>query len=428
MMRVFAMARKSDFFPNKLSKKGFRVAWFVAILSFLLPGLAPAVPSADGLYATFQTTEGTFTIELAFEKAPMTVANFVGLAEGSRAWVDFEKGQASTEPFFDGLKIPRADPGFVIQMGSPDNTVGGGPGYRFGDEFHPDLTHAGPGIVSMANSGANTNGSQFFITLAAATSLDRKHAVFGSVVEGLDIVQAIGLLAGGTVTIQSVTITRTGAAATAFDVSAWGLPVVKKSSVELDATAAPAAFFLNYLPEPFTQYYGFNSTDLNQWGETFRDSFVEDLSVEPVDVTAQVAGQDQHFFKLIAADYVSVPASLNGSTLELSLISSNPDQILTMNFTGEPRSQSDYDNPLGIFTIVTDGEADLSGGIGAYYWSKEYHRARLGILLEGFVDPFYFLTSFRPDGTGVFTGYRQLEDSSGPFPYYGGLTLTNTPP
>jgi peptidyl-prolyl cis-trans isomerase A (cyclophilin A) len=127
--------------------------------------------------ATFDTTAGTFKIELYEDKAPITTKNFVDLAN---------KG------FYNGTVFHRVIDGFMIQGGDPQGTGRGGPGYTIKDEFHKDLKHTGPGILSMANAGPNTGGSQFFITLAATPWLDNKHAVFGEVKEGLDVVQKIG--------------------------------------------------------------------------------------------------------------------------------------------------------------------------------------------------------------------------------------------
>jgi peptidyl-prolyl cis-trans isomerase A (cyclophilin A) len=136
---------------------------------------------AQEIYARFETTEGDFRIRLFAEKTPRTVDNFVSLAEGSK----------TGSPFYDGLIFHRVIPDFMIQGGCPEGTGRGGPGYRFADEFHPDLKHSKPGILSMANSGPNTNGSQFFITVSATPWLDNKHSVFGEVVEGYDIVERI---------------------------------------------------------------------------------------------------------------------------------------------------------------------------------------------------------------------------------------------
>ncbi len=142
-------------------------------------------------HATFTTTEGTFTIRLFDAEAPKTVANFVGLAEGTKEWVDPRTGQKVKRPFYDGLVFHRVIAGFMIQGGDPLGDGTGGPGYTFDDEFSPKLKHDRPGLLSMANRGANTNGSQFFITHVATPWLDGKHSVFGKVTKGMDIVNSI---------------------------------------------------------------------------------------------------------------------------------------------------------------------------------------------------------------------------------------------
>ena len=131
----------------------------------------------QGTYAKFETSMGNFTIELFEQQAPKTVENFVKLAE---------------KKFYDGVVFHRVIDGFMIQGGDPTGTGRGGPGYQFADEFHPQLKHNSEGILSMANAGPNTNGSQFFITLTATPHLDGKHAVFGKVVDGIDVVKKIG--------------------------------------------------------------------------------------------------------------------------------------------------------------------------------------------------------------------------------------------
>ena len=144
------------------------------------------------LHAHITTTEGAFTIRLFDQEAPNTVANFVGLAEGTKEFTDPKTGKKTTRPFYNGLVFHRVIEGFMIQGGDPLGTGTGGPGYKFGDEFHPTLRHSKAGILSMANAGPGTNGSQFFITLAATPWLDNRHSVFGEVVEGMDVISKIG--------------------------------------------------------------------------------------------------------------------------------------------------------------------------------------------------------------------------------------------
>jgi len=145
-----------------------------------------------GIYAHFDTTEGSFTVRLFDKEAPKTVDNFVGLAAGTKEWKDPATGQPRKSPFYDGIVFHRVINGFMIQGGDPLGQGTGGPGYKFGDEFHPTRRHERAGILSMANAGPNTNGSQFFITLGPTPHLDNRHSVFGEVVKGLDVVQRIG--------------------------------------------------------------------------------------------------------------------------------------------------------------------------------------------------------------------------------------------
>lgn len=144
---------------------------------------------------TIETNWGTIWITLFASKAPRTVANFVGLAEGTLDFKDPSSGDDVTRPYYDGLTFHRVIPGFMIQGGCPLGTGTGGPGYNFDDEFHPMLRHSKAGILSMANAGPGTNGSQFFITLGPTPHLDNRHAVFGEVTGGMEVVQAIAALA-----------------------------------------------------------------------------------------------------------------------------------------------------------------------------------------------------------------------------------------
>jgi FKBP-type peptidyl-prolyl cis-trans isomerase len=163
----------------------------------------------DGLYVKFNTTKGEILIALEYKKTPGTVGNFVALAEGNLE--NSIKPQGT--PYYDGLKFHRVIPDFMIQGGCPQGTGTGNPGYKFDDEFHPDLKHDGPGVLSMANSGPGTNGSQFFITHIETPWLDGKHTVFGKVSEGLEIVNTIN----SEDKIETLEIVRVGKDAKAFN-------------------------------------------------------------------------------------------------------------------------------------------------------------------------------------------------------------------
>jgi peptidyl-prolyl cis-trans isomerase A (cyclophilin A) len=171
---------------------------------------------AETLTATLQTSQGRVVIRLFPDHAPKTVRNFVDLAEGGRQWTDPRTGRASTSKLYDGTIFHRVIPDFMIQGGDPLGTGTGGPGYKFADEFHPDLRFDRPYLLAMANAGPGTNGSQFFITVVPTPWLNGKHTIFGEVIEGADVVDRISRVKTGShdrpaedVTVESVTVDRT---------------------------------------------------------------------------------------------------------------------------------------------------------------------------------------------------------------------------
>ena len=174
---------------------------------------------ADQLHATLKTTRGDIRVELFPNHAPKTVRNFTELAEGSREWVDPRTGEKTTAPLYDGTVFHRVIRGFMIQGGDPLGTGTGGPGYRFADEFHPELQFDRPYLLAMANAGPGTNGSQFFITVAPTPHLNRKHTIFGEVADqaSRDVVDAIATTPTGAmdrprtdVVIESVEVEQVG--------------------------------------------------------------------------------------------------------------------------------------------------------------------------------------------------------------------------
>lgn len=245
---------------------------FIALFSLLNVAAANAdfTPTQDGLYATFDTTSGEFSAKLYFDQAPITVANFVGLAENTISHFSEIDGSSQNKNYYEGITFHRVIAGFVIQGGSPNGEGTDGPGYSFLDEINTELKHNKKGILSMANSGPNSNGSQFFVTLSAtsATHLDGLHAVFGEVVDGIGIVDAIGGSATdangkptNSITINSVTITRKGAAAEAFDPTDSLRPF--DPAINPKISAAPNGDLMASFPRnKLKDYFVYASTDL----------------------------------------------------------------------------------------------------------------------------------------------------------------------
>ena len=163
---------------------------------------------AEPLFATFKTSAGDIVVKLLPEKAPQTVENFVGLAEGTKKWTDPRTGMPSSKPLYDGTMFHRVIPEFMIQGGDPRGDGTGGPGFKFADEIGPDNKFDRPGLLAMANAGPGTNGSQFFITEVPTPHLNKGHTIFGEVVKGQELVAKIARLGNAKTKLDKVTITR----------------------------------------------------------------------------------------------------------------------------------------------------------------------------------------------------------------------------
>lgn len=362
------------------------------LLGALLLSLSPllrAVPSTPGLYAVFDVAwgnpvqTGSFTAKLDYEGAPVTVANFVTLAEGTRPWLKLPTGELSMAPYYDGLTFHRVVANFVIQAGSPNGQGTDGPGYAFKDEFTSALTHSKAGILSMANSGIQSNGSQFFITLAATTGLNGLHSVFGEIVENLTVVQSIGVTPTNantgaplaTARLVKVTIVRQGAAAEAWDALAQPLPLLTDGA----AIATPAADKVNLnWPRPGgAQVFLYRSPDLKAW--TFSGApFDHDPAIgNGLDLTEGVVGAPQYFFRATRVQYpgggILTPVSVRGRRLVITY--PNNGGVVTVNFTGDQ---------TGTYTWVSGTGGGFSDTLSFYYADPEPLRLRTGLILDGF--------------------------------------------
>lgn len=294
---------------------------------------AAFTPSEDGLYVVMQTTSGEIAIRMFHEETPVTVASFVGLASGTVPHYPSE-GEPEFSPFYDGITFHRVIDDFIAQAGSPNGLGNDGPGYFFPDEIDPSLKHDQIGRLSMANSGANSNGSQFFITLSAtnAAHLDGKHAVFGQVVSGLDVLQAIGEIPTDNqdrptteIVIQNVTIVREGEAAIAFD-ETKAATLFDPDLQEQPEAIAPEILARASLASPVAVHVERNtlsavaisqSHDLVNW---------DDLSTVPPDLFGEetltleaTANEEEQSVFYRATEYFGRSRDMNGTRITIDL-------------------------------------------------------------------------------------------------------------
>jgi peptidyl-prolyl cis-trans isomerase A (cyclophilin A) len=363
----------------------------------------------DGIFADFVTSHGNFTCQLFHDRAPRTVANFVGLATGERSWLNLPRGEVARTPFFDGLTFHRVVSGFVIQGGSPKGDGTDGPGYTFRDEFDSTLRHSKAGILSMANSGPNSNGSQFFITLAATPFLDDVHSVFGEVTGGMDVVNVIVSVPVDSnskpitpVIIQKVTIRRVGAAAQAFDVASQGLPVVGGAGAVLSKNGGNYA--LQFPRALYSEYLLYSSGDLVTWTAQRIGLYISAPPVSDLDVTSFATGKLRQFFRVPQIMYsgpIFTPPAVANSKLVLNLSGGGGTIEWTFNNTG------------GGTSLYAANQQNPNGSIVSYSWTQEAYRGRSYVRSTNVVD-LQLSHVFTSAGGGTFKGTAFTSPSSTP--------------
>ena len=348
----------------------------------------------NGIFADFTTSMGSFTCQLSYSNSPVAVANFIGLATGAHAWLDLPTGEMRNAPFYNGLTFHRVIAGFMNQGGSPNGQGTDDPGYAFVDQFSPSLTFDSPWVLAMANSGPDSNGSQFFITVEPFTSGNNTYVVFGRAVSGTNVLTAINKVATDSndkpltnVVIQQVVIRRVGAAAQGFDINAQGLPVVTNAPLKLAQVSGNASLtFSNRLDCDNRLYF---STNLTAWNSN-------SLGIEtttPTSNAVQVATDaPQKFFRLAQIQYPS-------STLAPKNVLS---RTLTMVFPGTGTNTIVFD-AAGGGTYKFPG-VDPNGTITSYTWTQEPYRGTLWPIQYSGLNDMTLILTFTNLSGGSFSG------------------------
>jgi peptidyl-prolyl cis-trans isomerase A (cyclophilin A) len=451
-----------------MSIRFLRRTGFIFVLGIVLGHALIAKGQGDGIFAEFYTSMGSFTCRLEYAASPKAAANFIGLATGQRSWLDINTGAVRNEPFYDGITFHRIVSGFVIQSGSRNGTGSDSPGYVFTDEFTNSLRYSGAGVLGMANSGTNSNGAQFFITLAAEPTLNDHYSIFGEVTGGTNVVQDIGRVGSdffsgkptNEIVLRNVIIRRVGAEADAFDINAQGLPVVTSVPLEIAkgssnvfsltfSNRAPAENFLFsttnlYVPGLYTNVYATtnyfstnvvightNETEtnatttnivLNTTYET--NTYTTNLAVwDSESLGIEVPGSpmtnmfyrtrtnDSGYFRLAQVIYtgIYVPKELKNRTLTLNF---DDDALvpIVIKFDGSDGG-----------TYTTAGEPP-DRPLDSYTWSQSYFQGSLDpIDYSGFTLPMSLTLIFNGLSNGVFSG---TVNSQASYPVTGNFTLS----
>ncbi len=381
-------------------------------LGLLLAAPLAAQPTDDGLYAVFETNQGSFSIRLHHEQVPMTVANFVGLAEGTQAWLDKTTDQVRREPFYNGVTFHRVIEGFMIQSGSRNGEGTDGPGYRFPDEPRPELTHA-EGVLSMANSGIDTNGSQFFITVAETPWLNYRHTVFGTVIDGFDNVVNISKVDTEEnnrpvepVVIESLEILRIGEAAAAFDAAASGFQEIGLAKAGLHREND--SMLVTFPRQTGGLYTLLQSMDLNGWERLDLVSNGNPGETAAFDITETAASLTRGFYQVEEISNnrfpeVIFPETLVNKTLDLDVVSDGFRIVLRPDDVRTEENQGDW---LGTGDIFENTDINLD-----YFWQNFLSRGQILFLLDGYVQ-FDLDLKFLDEDSGTFTGVARTQPES----------------
>jgi peptidyl-prolyl cis-trans isomerase A (cyclophilin A) len=406
------------FMSNSRVRKGARQA---VLLVALLGSISSShAQYTNGIYAEFNTSMGSFTCRLEYALAPKACANFIGLATGQRPWLDLPSGVVKTNPFYDGTTFHRVIAGFMNQGGSRNALGTDGPGYSFVDEFNPTLRHDGFGVLSMANSGPDSNGSQYFITVSAQPQLDDVHTVFGRLYGGSNVVYGINHVSTDAnnkpltnVTVNSVNIRRVGPAAIGFDLNTNSLALVTNLATQIARAGTNISLSFSNRLNADNRFYV--STNLATWSG---NSLGIEVDAGYSNSLLRSASLPSEFYHMAQVQY---PPSLFVPRTVLS-------KTLTMVFAGGN----------GTFVIGFDGggggsytwTGGSSGSVLYYSWIQDPYRGRLRpIWLQNFGYILELHLDYDSATSGTFKGTAFLDylypNSAGSFPVSG--TFTSAP-
>ncbi len=394
--------------------------WRWLALSFVLLVWLPAFGQTNGIFADFTTSLGSFSCQLSYSNAPKAVANFIGLATGQHAWLDLVTGQTRTNAFYNGLTFHRVIAGFMNQGGSPNGKGTDGPGYAFSDELNPLLTFDASWVLAMANSGPDSNGSQFFVTVAPYPSGNNTYVIFGRVVSGTNVVAAINHVATDSsdkpltnVVIQQVAIRRVGTAAQSFDINAQALPVV--TNLPLKISPGSGQITLNFSNRLYSDNRWYSTTNLSAWTP---NSLGIEITAPTSNIVQVPIDSPQRFFRFAQVQYASTtfaPKNVFNRNLSLAFTSGGSGTA-AISFDGSGG---------GTFTFLPSP----GGAVTGYNWSQDPYRGLLVLGLSGYpiLDvhcDFYSLTN------GTFSGdaYPSYPSSAGSFGVAGTFSLTGMLP
>jgi peptidyl-prolyl cis-trans isomerase A (cyclophilin A) len=380
---------------NSFVRWGASVA--VGVVALLLGAARGHAQYTNGIYAEFNTSMGSFTCRLEYALAPKAVANFIGLATGQRSWLDPLTGTVQAKPFYNGTTFHRVITNFMNQGGSPNGQGTDGPGYVFVDEFTPLLRHDGFGALSSANSGPDSNGAQYFVTVAPTPWLNDVHTVFGRLYGGSNVVYAINRVATdannkplNNVTVNSVIIQRIGTAAQAFNIHAQGLPVVTNLNLKLAKSGAAGS--LTFSNRLYADNRLFSSTNLVNWSAT-------QLGIEvgvPVSNSLAVATTlPKQFFRAAQIQYASstrAPKKWYNHTASFTFTNGQTG-TLTIAF-----------DAAGGGTFSYASGSTTTGALYGYDWYQRPYKGDIWPILFTTLPDMTFSLRYTSDTAGVFSG------------------------